>query len=79
MAHDLERGAEEAIADLRRIHSGDAAHARAADPAGAGAGAGAGIELMAEDDTDGRADRAAGYQSEQATHRFSDPLHTLIY
>ena len=34
---------------------------------------------MTDDDTDRGANRAAGHQADQSAHRFSDPLHTLIY
>ena len=75
MPHDLECGAEEALADLSRRGARRAAHARAPGDAGVGTG----IELMTEHDADGRTDRAAGKEADESADCFPDPLHTLIY
>ncbi len=66
MAHDLERGAKEMIADLGR------GGARRATNTGAPTDArrGSGIKLMTDHDTDRRPERAARHHADQATHRF---------
>jgi hypothetical protein len=75
VAHDLEGGAKEPLADLRRRGAGRTADARPPHDGRLGIG----IKLVAHEDADRRPDGAAGHQADDATDRFSDPLHTLLY